>query len=127
MRLTKRHLKRIIREEYSRLKRRGLITESERFLGLDETDAGEMTLLLLETWERDWQRYQLPGDKLDWCKTGLEHGAGSLARIIMNVRTQYAGINSLLEYYDRATVDLYQQIPESELIILCQDCIDEHC
>tara|TARA_X000000950_G_C13710028_1_gene575804 strand:- start:266 stop:718 length:453 start_codon:yes stop_codon:yes gene_type:complete len=39
MRLTKRQLKRIIREEYSRLQRRGLINESEeRTIGEEEQD-----------------------------------------------------------------------------------------
>ena len=37
MRLSKRQLKRIIREEYSRLKRRGLIRE----MGFDPSDMGE--------------------------------------------------------------------------------------
>ena len=39
MRLTKRQLKRIIREEYSRLKRRGLIREAGEYVSGDGQDA----------------------------------------------------------------------------------------
>ena len=39
MRLTKRQLKRIIREEYSRLKRRGLIREAGEYVSDDGQDA----------------------------------------------------------------------------------------
>lgn len=44
MKLTKRQLKRIIREEYSRLKRRGLIKESAYDLGSAEFSAVAMGL-----------------------------------------------------------------------------------
>lgn len=42
MRITKRQLKRIIREEYSRLKRRGLIKESGQNFDRELEEVGEM-------------------------------------------------------------------------------------
>ena len=49
MRLTKRQLKRIIREEYTRLKRRGLIRES-RYGILDEEQVGDMMVGCLDAY-----------------------------------------------------------------------------
>ena len=48
MRLTKRQLKRIIREEYSRLKRRGLIKEANRSFDDDPIENVELRLLRRE-------------------------------------------------------------------------------
>ena len=58
MRLTKRHLKRIIREEYSRLKRRGLISESavwQHNPNMEEQDCPEGTPI--ETCADTWAQY----------------------------------------------------------------------
>ena len=74
MRLTKRQLKRIIREEYSRLKRRGLIREGR--MGYDEMEGN------------------LPSgatDLMDICRSAFEMGEGDM---IINDWMQKIGVGA---------------------------------